>query len=750
MRLIHVAKALNMTGQELRRELLQVDFGVKPTDREVPDVLARGIIRYIARKYGVTPQGISPVQDSEEVASPSPQPLPSGRQALPVGGGGSAELPPPVSTQETVPVLRKLTLEGIPQQAPAKRLPGSVPGEGHRGSRRMPERSEERKQPALQKQEQIKRKEGIVLLPARISVKEFAEKTGVQVPLVIATLMKNGVLATVNQAIDFDTAAIVAAELAVTVEREQEQARAEDLLSRNLAELLKDDPGPLLQRPPIVVIMGHVDHGKTSLLDAIRKTNVVKGEAGGITQHIGAYQVEHTGKRITFLDTPGHEAFTAMRSRGAQITDVAVLVVAADEGVMPTTIEAIHHAREAGVPIIVALTKMDKPAANVEKVKGELAAQDLQPEDWGGKVPVVLCSAVTTQGLSDLLDHILLLADMENLQANPARRAVATVIESHLDTALGPIGTVIVNTGTLRVGDSFVCGRTSGRVRVMIDAAGLRVEEVPPSGAVRISGFSAVPDTGDIFQVVASEREARILLESVDRGITSTERHGLADFVSRLTEGKLTQLKVIVKADAQGSLEAIELSLSKQSTGEVIVKVIHAGVGAVTESDVMLATASGALIIAFHTPVAASITKTAEAQHVRIREYDVIYALLEDVAGIMQGLLVPEEEEKALGHLEVKGVFFMKKNEQIIGGRVTDGSAKRVLFRLHRPSSAEATAGKGDKVLGQGKITSLRKVDKDVKEISEGSECGLKVEFPLPIEIGDVLEIFSKEFRRKA
>ena len=723
-----------MTGQELRRELLQVDFGVKPTDREVSDTLAQGIIRYLARKYNIIPQGISSLHVLEEAEEESSESSPPSTSP-----SSSQEVSFTTSVQESVPVLRKLTLEDIPRPAPSKRLAVPVPGEGHLGSRRMPERSEERKKPTLQAQEQIKHKEGIVLLPARISVKEFAEKTGVQVPLVVATLMKNGVMATVNQAIDFDTAAIVAAELSVTVEREQEQAKAENLLSRNLADLLKDDPGPLAPRPPIVVIMGHVDHGKTSLLDAIRKTQVAKGEAGGITQHIGAYQVERDGKCITFLDTPGHEAFTAMRSRGAQITDVAVLVVAADEGVMPTTIEALHHAREAGVPILVALTKIDKPAANVERVKGELAAQDLNPEDWGGKVPVVLCSAVTTQGLSDLLDHILLLAEMENLQANPVRRAIATVIESHLDIAHGPLGTVIVNTGTLHVGDSFVCGKTSGRVRAMMDAEGGRIQDVPPSGAVRVSGFSGVPDTGDILQVVSSEREARALLDSVQHGITSTERHGLTDFVSRLTEGKLTQLKIIVKADAQGSLEAIQSSLEKQSTEKVITKVIHGGVGAVTESDVMLAAASGALIIAFHAPVPTSIIKAAEAQHVRIREYEVIYALLEDIAGIMQGLLVPEEEEKVLGHLEVKGVFFLKKNEQIIGGRVTDGVAKRVLFRLHR----------GDKVLGQGKITSLRKVEKDVKEIGEGSECGLKVEFPTPIELGDVLEIFSKEFRKK-
>lgn len=722
-----------MTGQELRHELLQVDFGVKPTDREVSDTLAQGIIRYIARKHNITPQGVLPSYTFDDTEEEKPEPVTS---TPPVAS--AAESPTIQGVPETTPVLRKLTLEDIPRPFSPPRPPASALREGQ--EKRRVSRGTEAKKPILQAQEQIKHKEGIVPLPARISVKEFAEKTGVQVPLVIATLMKNGVMATVNQAIDFDTAAIIAAELYVTVEREQDQARAEDLLSRNLAELLKDDPGPFVPRPPVVVIMGHVDHGKTSLLDAIRKTHVAKGEAGGITQHIGAYQVEHNEKRITFLDTPGHEAFTAMRSRGAQITDVAVLVVAADEGVMPTTIEAIHHAREAEVPILVALTKIDKPAANLEKVKGELAAQDLQPEDWGGKTPMVPCSAVTNQGLMDLLDHILLLADILNLQANPTRRAIATVIESHLDTAHGPLGTVIVNTGTLHIGDPFVCGKMSGRVRAMINAEGQRVQEVPPSGAVRIAGFSTVPNTGDIFQVVASEREARTLLESVERGVASTERHGLTDFVSRLSEGKITQLKVIVKADAQGSLEAIRGSLEKLSTAEVMTKVIHGGVGAVTESDVMLAAASGALIIAFHTLVPISVVKAAEAQHVRIREYEVIYTLLEEMSGIMQGLLVPEEEEKGLGHLEVKGVFFRKKDEQIIGGRVTDGVAKRVLFRLHR----------ADKVLGQGKITSLRKVEKDVKEVGEGSECGLKVEFPLPIELGDVLEIYSKEFRKKA
>jgi translation initiation factor IF-2 len=733
MRLVQVAKALGMTGQQLRKELENVDFGIKPTDREIPDNLAQGVIRFVARKNNITIdmsalEGI--VMDDPDDDTPR----------VTAAAAKSAE-PEQKPVPDTLNVLRKLTLDDVPKSAVRKqaeqlsREEQKVKQEEARESSHMT--AVKRAAPTVQ--QQIKQKTGTVTLPSTISVKEFAEKAGVQVPKVVATLMKNGIMATITQSIDYDTAALIAAELGVAVEREQESADAELLISRNLRELMKDEPENLLPRPPIVIVMGHVDHGKTSILDAIRQTDVVSRESGGITQHIGAYQVKHSDKLITFLDTPGHEAFTAMRARGAQVTDIVVLVVSAEEGPKNTTIEALNHAKEAGVPIIVALNKVDRPNANIEKVKGEMAALGLQPEDWGGTVPFIGTSAVTKQGINDLLDHILLISEVSDFKANPKRSGVATVIESHLDPALGPLASVIVNTGTLKVGDAFICGKTVGKVRAMNDASATRVEAVPPSGAVRVSGFGGVPQVGDILQVVGSEREARELLKKIMDQETQQQKRGLGDLVSMLHEGKLQQLKIVLKADTQGSLEALQLALGKQETDKVQVKVIHAAIGAVSESDVMMASASSALVLSFRSPVSPAVERTAEREGVEVRRYDVIYSLLEDVEGLLKGLLTPEEEEKILGHLEVKGVFLTKKSEQIIGGRVTDGVIKRVPFRLQR---------NGEQV-GTGRILMLRKVDQDIKEAKADSECGLRVESSIPVEVGDVLEAFHKEFKKK-
>ncbi len=747
MRLVQVAKALGMTGQELRHELSQVDFGVKPSDREVSDKLAQGIVRFLARKYGkeVDLEALGIGELSEPAAEAAP---PLQAAETPAEQAAPPKAPPSVpAAGGTVPVLRKLTLEGVSPEAVAKqrkelaRRPTKAEAEEQQREERLMAGRLKKGEAAQAPQRQIKKKEGVVLLPAHVSVKEFAEKTGVQIPLVIQALLKNGVLATINQMIDYDTAAIVAAELSVEVQKEAGKATAENLLSRNIEELLRDEPEHLVPRPPVVVVMGHVDHGKTSILDAIRQTDVVAKEAGGITQHIGAYQIEHQPagtaerRKVTFLDTPGHEAFTAMRARGAQVTDIAVIVVAADEGVKPTTVEAIDHAKDAEVPILVAINKIDKPAADPEKAKGELAAHGLQPEEWGGAVPFVLCSALTKQGIPELLDSILLQADLAELTANPNRPAVATVIESHLDPSLGPLATVIVNTGTLRAGDSFVCGSVSGKVRTMIDARGGRLEDVSPSGAVRVSGFDDVPHVGDILQVVASEQEARALLEAMRGRGELEQKRSFADLVSRLTEGKITQLKVVLKADAQGSLEALQQSLGKLSTPEVSAKVIHAAVGAVTESDVMMAAASDGVVFAFHVPVSVGVRKTAEREGVQIREYEIIYQLLDDVVALLQGLVEPEEEEKILGHVEIRGVFLTKKKEQIIGGRVTDGTVKRLPFRLMR----------GGQLAGTGRITSLKHVDKDIKEAKEGSECGMRIESSIPIAEGDVLDVYMKQ-----
>ncbi|MBI3331524.1 translation initiation factor IF-2 [Candidatus Peregrinibacteria bacterium] len=745
-----MAKALGMTGQELRKELLTVNFGVKPTDREVPEALAKGIIRFIAQRKGLTIDidslGFSlDDEDTETVEKNAEQ----AEAATDVKAPEPVKAAPTATTPESLNVLRKLSLDDVSKEAIQKQQQQLRMTKAQREAQRQEERVQRAvaaKKPQTM-QEQIKKKEGLVMLPDQISVKELAEKTGIQVPQIIQTLMKNGVMATITQSIDYDTAAIVATELGIEVKREERSAKAEDLLSRNLKELLKDEPEHLKPRPPIVVVMGHVDHGKTAILDAIRETDVVKHEAGGITQHIGAYQVEHVlqsgGKeerhRITFLDTPGHEAFTAMRARGAQVTDIAIIVVSAEEGVKPTTIEAINHAKDAGVPIIVAINKIDKERADPDRVKGELAGQGLQPEEWGGTVPFVLCSAVTKQGISDLLDHIVLLSELHGFKANPNRSAVATVIESHLDSSHGPLVTVIVNAGTLRVGDPFVCGSMSGKVKAMMDAHGVRINDVGPSGAARMSGLSDVPTVGDIVQVVSSERDARSLLDVIRAREAEKPKRSFADLVSRLTEGKLTQLKIVLKADAQGSLEAIQHALGKMETQGVSPKVIHAAVGAVSDSDVQMAAASDGVVLSFNAAVSPDVQRTAEREGVQIREYNIVYELLDEVDRLLKGLIEPEIEENVFGHLEVRGVFLTKKSEQIIGGKVTDGVVKRVQFRLMRDG----------KEIGAGRITSLKHVDKDIKEAKEGQECGMRVETTAPILEGDILEVFSRELRRK-
>jgi translation initiation factor IF-2 len=734
-----------MTGQQLRKELTAVDFGVKPTDREIPDGIAQGIIRFIARKHGITvdmealSSGSFEEGDAESAAKPS-APAEAQQQQEPVAEAAAV-------VPSELHVLRKLTLEDVPKEAierQARQMQGAAGSGAPRPKRRGPSARRGDNRRHEHSQEQIKKKEGVVLLPAAITVKEFAEKAGVQVPKVVAALLKNGVMATINQTIDYDTAAIVAAELEVTVAKE-EVVTVEHLFRGNLTELTKDEPERLVPRAPIVVVMGHVDHGKTSLLDAIRKSDVVAGESGGITQHIGAYQVHHpvpgSGeiKPITFLDTPGHEAFTAMRARGARITDVAILVVSAEEGVKPTTVEAINHARAAEVPIMVALSKIDRPGADVEKVMGELAGYGLQPEAWGGSTVVVPYSAVTKQGIDTILESVLLLADLRELKANPNRSAIATVIESHLDTSHGPLATVVVNTGTLKAGDPFVCGVVAGKVRAMIDGVGQRVTEAGPSCPVRLSGFEGVPQVGDILQVMGSDREARDVASAIQERAGAVQKRSFVDLVSRLHEGRLTQLKIVLKADAQGSLEAIQSSLEQQATDKVSVKVIHAAVGAVTENDVMMAAASEGIVIAFHVDVPLVVRRTAEREGVQIHEHLIIYALFEEVAGLLAGLLEPEEREEILGHLEVKGVFLSKKSEQIIGGRVLDGVIKRVQFRLQR---------RGE-VVGTGRISSLRKVDKDVKEVKEGGECGMRVEATVPVEVGDVLEGYVRELKKR-
>jgi translation initiation factor IF-2 len=770
MRLVRLAKALGITGQELRHELELVDFGVKPTDREIPDNLAHGIVRFVARKRNITVDPLfftegSDDDSAEQSESQSTVEVVSTPVSYDKNESEADEAPvqrhketssssDQAITGASVHVLRKLTLDNVPKAAVErqKRVTTVKSAAEIRAAKKEQERlaveekaaaALERKKNAHVKQEQIKKKDGVVLLPDLVTVKEFAEKTGIQIPKVIAELMKNGVLVTINQTIDFDTASIVANELGVTVSRMESNVDVEHLYSRNLEELLKDEPENLVPRAPVVVVMGHVDHGKTSILDSIRQTEVAKKEAGGITQHIGAYQVLHKSSDgtypITFLDTPGHEAFTAMRARGAQITDIAIIVVAANEGVKPTTIEAINHAKEADVPMIVAINKMDVEGADPERVKGELAAQGLQAEDWGGSVPMIPCSAHTKQGISTLLDTIILVSQVHEVRANPKRKAIATVVESHIDSSLGAVATLVINTGTLNVAEPFICGSVSGKVRAMMDAHGKRLQSVGPSGAIRISGFSAAPQVGDVLQVVESEQKAKELTSQFAVLHQQNKKVNFADLVSRLSEGKLSQLKIILKTDTQGSLEALRDALAKLQTEETTVKIIHGAIGAVTENDVMMAAASEGIVIAFHSDVSPSIIKLSEREGVSVREYTVVYTLLDDIEGMLKGLIEPEDAETVLGHLEIKQVFLTKKKEQIVGGKVSDGIIKRLPARLLR----------NGEVIGTGRIVSLKYVDKDIKEAKEGSECGMRLESSVPAEVGDVLEVYLQELKKK-
>ncbi|GAB6180696.1 translation initiation factor IF-2 [Desulfotomaculum defluvii] len=545
-----------------------------------------------------------------------------------------------------------------------------------------------------------------------------------------------GILATINQEVDFDTATLIAGEYGI----ETELKVAVDKEALVMAEPEENEEN-LVLRPPVVTIMGHVDHGKTSLLDAIRETNVTAGEAGGITQHIGAYQVERNGKKITFVDTPGHAAFTAMRARGAQITDIAILVVAADDGVMPQTVEAINHAKAANVPIIVAINKIDKPDANPDKVKQELTQHELVVEDWGGDVIAVPVSAKQHTGLDNLLEMILLVAEVHELKANPNRMARGTVVEAELDKGRGPVATVLVQNGTLNVGDTIVVGHVSGRIRAMIDDKGRRVKKALPSTPVEILGLSDVPEAGDILVAVEDEKLARDVAEKRkirkrEEVLKSSSKISLDDLFKHIQEGQIKELPIIVKADVQGSIEAIAQALEKLTTDEVNVNLIHTGVGAVNENDIMLATASNAIVIGFNVRPDNNARKLAEAEKVDINLYRVIYEVIDDVKKAMSGLLDPEFKEVVLGHVEVRKTFKASKIGTIAGGYVTEGKIVR---------DANVRVIRDGIVIFEGKLDSLKRFKDDAKEVAQGYECGLTIERFNDIQEGDIVEAYTME-----
>lgn len=590
-------------------------------------------------------------------------------------------------------------------------------------------------------QPQIKAKTGVVEIPSILSLKEFAEKCGLPVTQVITTLMKNGVMATINQKLDYDTAALVADELGVDVKRQQEEASTEDLFAADIQKLLQEEEkSNLKKRPPVVSIMGHVDHGKTSLLDSIRNANVVAGESGGITQHIGAYQVKKNDELITFLDTPGHEAFTAMRARGAKATDIAILVVAADEGVKPQTIEAIHHAQEADIPIVVAINKMDKQEANPDRVKGELAEHGLQAEDWGGKTIMAPVSAQTGEGIDHLLEMILLVAEMEEFKANPNRLAVGTVVEAHLDKSLGPVATILINAGTLTIGDSIVIGASFGRIKAMHDHTGKSLQTAPPSAAVQISGLEKTPHAGDLLQVFKNERTAKKRVDELER-LEHEREAGLSGsmverIVSQINTGEMKFLKIVLKADTKGSLEAIIQALGKVKASDVAAKVIHFGVGNISATDVLMASASQALLIGFHVNAGVHVQKIAEREHIDIKQYTIIYKLIEDVKAILSGMMEPEINVIELGKVTIKEVFLDKRKWMIVGGEVSEGKVK---------ANAMVRVKRGEELLFETQLESLKHVKEDVTQLEKGSECGMRLKVLKPLQPGDVLEAFEIE-----
>ena len=584
-----------------------------------------------------------------------------------------------------------------------------------------------------------------ITVEGALTVQQLAESLGKPATEVIMKLMKMGTMASLNQEVSFEVASQVASEYGFTLEVGGQEENSEEEIEA-LMEIEEDREEDLKPRPPVVTVMGHVDHGKTSLLDAIRSTHVTNSEAGGITQHIGASEVSINGQKIVFLDTPGHEAFTAMRARGAQVTDIAILVVAADDGVMPQTVEAINHAKAAGVPLIVAINKIDKPSANPDKVKQELSEQGLLVEDWGGDVIAVPVSARQKTGIDTLLEMILLVAEMEELKANPDKRAVGTVVEAELDKGRGPVATVLVQGGTLKVGDPIVCGLASGKVRAMINSKGKRVKTAGPSTAVEILGLSEVPQGGDQFVAVPSDKVARNIAEkrqqiAREEMLKANQRMSLDQFFDQMNEGQVKDLNVIIKADVQGSVQAVKQSFEKLSNDEVGVRVIHGGVGAINESDVTLAAASNAIIIGFNVRPVPSAESLAEKESVDVRSYTIIYKAIEDIQAAMSGMLDPEYRDEDTGKAEIREVYKISGVGTVSGCYVTSGKIYR---------NGKVRIVRDGIIIHEGEIQALKRFKDDVKEVNNGYECGMSFVNYNDIKVGDIVEAYiTKEIERK-
>ncbi len=732
IRVYELAKKLELTNKDLMEKL--EEFGIKVNshmsalDQESADV----ILEFYKGEKKKEEKKAEPVKKEEPKAAVKKEEQ---------GNGAKREEQKPAAKKDVKPQHGKEAPKAENKKFPQKGNNGF--NNNNKKQKKQDNRPGRKEDKAIngantltnEKNMEIKEAElKVVEAPNEMTVKEFADLIGKGATEIVKLLMKKGVMAGINQNIDFDTAVSLAEDFDIIVEHEVEKDIFEEVFKEE-----PEDEANLIERPPVVVVMGHVDHGKTSLLDSIRHSKVTAGEAGGITQHIGAYTVSIDGKPITFLDTPGHEAFTAMRMRGAQITDIAVLVVAADDGVMPQTIEAINHAKAAGVEIIVAINKMDKPSANPDRVKQELVEYGLLAEDWGGETICVPVSAINQDGIDTLLEMIILATEMKELKANPNKKARGAIIEAQLDKGRGPVATVLVQDGTLHVGDPIVAGPAYGKIRAMMDDKGRRVKKATPSMPVEILGLSEVPSAGDGFYVAENEKQARQVAESViaknrvDMIKNTPQKVSLDDLFNQIQEGNVKDLNIVVKADVQGSVEAVRQSLERLSNDEVRVCIIHGGVGTITESDVMLASASNAIIIGFNVRPEPAAKVFADAEKVDVRLYRVIYNAIEDITNAMKGMLDPIFEEQVIGHAEVRQLFKASGVGTIAGSYVLDGKFVR---------NCKVRVKRGNDTIYDGELESLKRFKDDVKEVRDGYECGLVMKKFNDLKEGDIVEAY--------
>ena len=743
VRVHELAKELDSNSKEIIG--LMAGFGfptrnhMSALEQEELDVLFERLTQAYDKKvpvpvFGKQPEAPKPAKKGKkdkQAAESNPNPA---QESTPAADEPIGRKVRHVDTRQTVVELNKIDDEVIEELVPTNVSDDSVKKQKLKKGSKFRDNNQMKNKAKAQKEEKVNKGPITVKIPDEIAVGELSERLEVPATEVIKKLMMLGVMASISQSVDFDTASLIAEDFGAIVEREI-ILTDEDILFNDF----EDAPEQLEDRSPVVVVMGHVDHGKTSLLDAIRSTNVIETEAGGITQHIGAYRVRVNERKITFLDTPGHEAFTAMRARGAQVTDIAILVVAADDGIMPQTVEAINHAKAANVGIVVAINKIDKEGANPDRIKQELTEHGLIPEDWGGDTICVEISAKKRMNIEDLLEMVLLVADMRDLKANPNRKAKGTVIEAKLDKGRGPVASVLVQNGTLKIGDTVVAGTAFGHIRAMLDDKGKKIKKAGPSVPVEILGLDEVPEGGDEFYVVDDERMAKNVVEkrkqkAKEERIGSHNVVTLDDLFDKVKEGQIKDLNIVIKADVNGSVEAVKQSLEKLSNEEVRVNVIHSGVGAIRESDVMLAYASNAIIVGFNVRPDMGAAASAESQGVDIRLYRVIYTAIEEIEAAMKGMLEPTFREQVTGHAEIRQTFKVSGVGTIAGCYVTDGTITRnTQVRLVRDGI----------VVHEGELASLKRFKDDVKEVASGYECGLSIEKFNDIKEGDVVEGFN-------